>query len=320
MPTIYIQCDAECQTDFSVTMDTAEADLSPTTNPKSYHQPPTPESRPVPAPRHQPPTPKSRPVPAPRTSLSTKSRPTPAPRTSLCTQPTPAHIPVPTIPCSNRFELLQTEHCNDTPTCGKIKQVPPPSTDLIVNMEEPPIPKPEPTATHQPRTVLIIGDSIPKYLDGKCMSRHLNVINECIPGSKIETWIKLVPSYIREYNPFSIIVHCGTNNIRKTYPMECLTLLIKLLNTISQTDSRIKIAVSSLTTQMNYGRYNWITEFNARLFESCELFQWTFIDNRNITSRYLAIDGLHLSRSGTTRLAGNFISFLRQIVKDNMNT
>ena len=159
VPTIYIQCDAECQTDFSVTMDTAEADLSPTTNPKSYHQPPTPESRPVPAPRHQPPTPKSRPVPAPRTSLSTKTRPTPAPRTSLCTQPTPAHIPVPTIPCSNRFELLQTEHCNDTPTCGKIKQVPQPSTDLIVNMDEPPIPKPEPTATHHPRTVLMIGDS-----------------------------------------------------------------------------------------------------------------------------------------------------------------
>ena len=143
------------------------------------------------------------------------------------------------------------------------------------------------------------------------MSRRLTVINECIRGSRIQTWIDLAPGLIRQHRPTSVIIHCGTNNIRSTLPLECLASLTKLIDIISNTDPNCTIAVSSLTTQRDDGRSAWIKEFNARLYDSCIKFNWNYINNDNITSNHLAVDGLHLRRSGTTLLAKNYISFLQ---------
>ena len=270
------------------------------------------QTAPIPAPRlsllqqqsssHHPPTPKSRPVPAPRTSLSTKIRPTPAPRTSLCTQPTPAHISVPTIPTSNRFESLQTEHRSDLP-----------QTIPVLDRQQPGL-------TSQTRTVLIIGDSIPKYLDGKRMSQRLNVRNECIRGSRLEHWIKLAPALIKEHDPSAIIIHCGTNNVQTNTILKCMDLTTQLLNVITSSSPQVTIAFSSLTVQGDIGNSFWAERFNDKLFELCNKYHLDYIDNRNIRVRHLARDNLHLGRSGIRMLARNYISFLKYFLSANMNT
>lgn len=159
-------------------------------------------------------------------------------------------------------------------------------------------------------TVLIIGDSIPKHLVGRKMSKRYRVLNRCIPGSRLELWTKLAPIMINEEQPSRVIIHLGTNNIASSVTNECLLMYDHLVSTILNVSPEIHIAVSSLTPQTNTGHMHWITEFNARLKELCTSWELSFIDNANISKSKLAADGLHLNKSGTISLAKNFILFI----------
>ena len=174
------------------------------------------------------------------------------------------------------------------------------------------VPTCSPTSTSRnPRTkqtILIIGDSIPKYLNGQKMSNRFIVIKACIPGSKLELWM-----YIEEYMPTSVIIHCGTNNISHCYADLCVYLYKSIISNILSVDSSIRIAASSLTTQKNVAHLFWIQEFNARLRDICNMDNLTFINNDNIDHAYLARDGLHLNRSGVSLLAKNYIAFIKEL-------
>ena len=149
------------------------------------------------------------------------------------------------------------------------------------------------------------------------MSRQCRVVNRCIPGSNLELWIKLAPVIINEEQPSSVIIHCGTNNISHLLVNECLELYHLLVSVILELNSSIHIAVSSLIVQRKYATSFWTKEFNARLLDLCRSNKWTYIDNDNISKSHLARDGLHLSRSGISLLAQNFISFIRLVSKQD---
>ena len=136
------------------------------------------------------------------------------------------------------------------------------------------------------RTILIIGDSIPKHLVGRRMSRRYKVINRCIPGTTLEQWNKLAPVFVEDEMPTAVIIHCGTNNIHRSLTTECLELLDSIINAVLNVDSSINILISSLTTQRHTGHSIWIQEFNARLRDMCSLRSWTYmyIDNSNINN------------------------------------
>ncbi len=253
------------------------------------------------------------------------------------------------IPTSNFYSVLQVEDCDlssdcdvsDSASCSSASARPMPKPRKHKPVPKPrkfkPIPKPRtllptceprndscsnsstavPCSSPQPkpslkrRTVLILGDSIPKYLQGRRLSRRLKVVNRCISGSDLELWIKIAPAFVEEVQPSCVIIHCGTNNINTCFPSECLELLVKLGNIIKEINSDIHVAVSSLTNQEHYGISAWLKEYNSRLADVCDLLHWTYIDNSNIGNGHLARDKLHLNRSGTRTLAMNFISFLR---------
>ena len=173
------------------------------------------------------------------------------------------------------------------------------------------------------RTVLIMGDSIPKHLSGRRLSQRLKVISRCIPGATIELWQKLAPVFISEHNPSCVILHLGTNNIPRTFPQECLDQFCELGLIIRKASPSINIVCSSLTIQnirKAPGRNAWIKEYNARLLQKCIELKWTYIDNSNITKGHLASDGLHLEKNGTRQLAMNFSSFLRFMTTTILNT
>lgn len=178
----------------------------------------------------------------------------------------------------------------------------------------PTTPRSTPRPTPLQRTVLVIGDSIPKYLVGHKMSKRLKVLNKCIPGSNLEQWIKLAPALIQEECPTAVIIHCGTNNIASYQTTDCLSLYYSLVTLITSIQPRTRVIVSALTTQVNVGHAIWIREFNARLHELCKVAKWTFIPNENIDVSHLSrYDGLHLNRFGTILLAKNFISALQHL-------
>ncbi|XP_071941471.1 uncharacterized protein [Antedon mediterranea] len=222
---------------------------------------------------------------------------------------------MPLRPSSNDQSDVQqcTQNCED------------PSTDAVTSRhnEAPPShPQPVIKTSHGGRkqTVLIIGDSIPKHLVGRRMSSRMRVINCCIPGSKLEMWIKLAPVLIQEQNPSSVIIHCGTNNTNDCMPMKCIKLITLLCNCIRDADTSIHIAISSLIMHQNAGRYAWVKEFNARLHDKCSTLNWAFIDNSNISLQHLAKDGLHLNGSGIKLIAMNYIAFLRDLAYNILQT
>ena len=245
---------------------------------------------------------------------------------------------VPTIPTSNVFNVLNVEEpatstsdnaqsaSTHDPQTLQPRPIPKPRKKLPQPHQPPrdmdkPIPKPRKNLSTTPatvdkvtRTVLILGDSIPKHLDGRRMSRRYKVINRCIPGSNIELWMKLAPIFVQEECPTAVILHIGTNNIQSTLTSECLDLFTTLVAVIKSICPSTRILVSSLTTQSKPGHNAWIYEYNARLRDQCKLFKWTYIDNYNIqTSNLSKYDGLHLNKVGISRLAQNFISAIQHM-------
>jgi len=191
----------------------------------------------------------------------------------------------------------------------------------------PPQSTPAASSTHTPRTrknhtVLILGDSIPKYLDGKRMSHRLQIYNESIPGIRLEQLTNMAYDLITSYNPSCVIIHCGTNDIPHYNPSVCVDLLTELVHVISSIKPTLSIAVSSLTIQGNNFRTNCILEFNSRLFDLCRATNIaSYIDNSNIGLDHLTNkDYIHLKGNGIRQLAKNFISFLRYISTVIMNT
>lgn len=168
-------------------------------------------------------------------------------------------------------------------------------------------------STPSTRTVLILGDSIPKHLDGRRMSRKLNVINECVPGIRLAQLMKLAPTLMEKYNPSCVIIHCGTNDIIHHTPSTCLDLTVELVNIITKMNPLTSIAISSLTTQKDFTRANWIRNFNMTLYNICrETNIAAYIDNSNIGLDHLSTrDYLHLKGNGIRQLAKNYIAFLR---------
>ncbi len=260
-------------------------------------------------------------------------------------EPSTEYVDVPSIPTRNSYCILEVEDLPDvtdddddlppiplpwkcskksaTPT--KLSQhQPSPSkfttptqcSDISSTQQStPPCTSTARTSTRTPvrNTILVLGDSMPKNLVGRRMSRRYRVLNRCIPGTSLEIWAKLAPVFVEEESPTAVIIHCGTNNIHRTLPMESITTMEKLITAVNDMNSYTSILVSSLIVQENIGHSYWIAEFNARLHDLCLFHECTFIDNRNILHSHLAEDGLHLNKQGTLTLARNFISVIQSL-------
>ena len=231
VPTIYVQCHTECQTDVSCVSTCSIRGSTETEDntPSAEHQ----------------------------NQISDKS---PEDHVDNSCQESPAadNIFIATIPTDNLFSMLRVEetpdeqqaspapseqHASPAPKKVKVKPTPKPRTKIHA-----PIPKPRKnipvsttpastkSSTSSPsklpvsdsdlrrKTILIVGDSIPKHLDGRKMSKRCKVINRCIPGSNLELWTKLAPIFVKEEQPTCVIIHCATNNISSCYVNECVEL------------------------------------------------------------------------------------------------
>ena len=258
-------------------------------------------------------------------------------------------IDIPAIPTSNLFSSLAVEDtthdsepedgfpplplpnpipkkCTSSPTRPATSPTKPATaTECVITMPDEPSPPSSSSSDQTPgspsqnssstqrKTILIIGDSIPKYLVGRKMSRQYRVVNRCIPGSKLELWIQLAPIIITEEQPSAVIIHCGTNNVYSNLVPECVELYKLLTTAMRKVNPSVKIIASSLTVQLKYASHFWIKEFNARLRDLCTTNRWSYVDNDNIRKSNLARDGLHLSRTGTSLLAKNFISQIKML-------
>ena len=78
-------------------------------------------------------------------------------------------------------------------------------------------------------------------------------------------------------------------------------------------ESPAKIALSSLVCKSGDEALACkIAEVNKILKDCCTQKSWGIVEHSNIsTSNHLNLSGLHLNKSGNSRLARNFINYLR---------
>ena len=113
-------------------------------------------------------------------------------------------------------------------------------------------------------------------------------------------------------NPDKIILHVGTNSLRSCKSARaCAEEMVDLASMVG-TESTAKITISSLVGRSDDETLaSKITDVNKVIKQFCNQNNWGFVDHSNISvNSHLNRSGLHLNKSGTSRLARNLINHL----------
>jgi len=120
--------------------------------------------------------------------------------------------------------------------------------------------------------------------------------------------------------PKHVIIHVGTNNLRRDKPKEVKKKVVKLLEESKKTNPEVNMAVSSIVKRSDdSNQSNKVMQVNEALKEYCSTKNIAFIDNNNIDQECLNRGGLHLNKKGTITLAANFRRFITSISYNNNN-
>ena len=168
------------------------------------------------------------------------------------------------------------------------------------------------TQPNRQKKVMIAGDSVLKHLQGHKMSRNSRVKVSSFPGCTTEDMHDFIKPILQKH-PDEITPHVGTNSLRSCdIPSACAEEIIDLA-TMVRRESPAKIALSSLVCRSDDEAWACkIAEVNTILKDCCTQKSWGFVDQSNIsTSNHLNRSSLHLSKSGTSRLARILINYLR---------
>ena len=109
--------------------------------------------------------------------------------------------------------------------------------------------------------------------------------------------------------PKHIIVHIGTNDTTRSASREILDKLLQLKTLVKETLPETEVTFSTPTIRSDNGKAALRVK---NLCDQLLVLNIDIIDNRNITSKHLGRKGLHLNKSGSSRLAKNIIYKLRK--------
>lgn len=158
--------------------------------------------------------------------------------------------------------------------------------------------------------VMVIGDSMTKFLDEKSLSKKVNVKSFSYPGANLDDIADHIKPAIRQ-KPKKIIIHAGTNNVNTENPRATRQKFCKILEEIKTEKPDIDIAVSAVIRRADKpGLNNKINQLNSSMENYCNSHNIDFISNNNITQDDLNRGGLHLSRHGLSKLGNNFSKYI----------
>ena len=109
-----------------------------------------------------------------------------------------------------------------------------------------------------------------------------------------------------KYQPESVIIHAGTNNL--TNGINMLNDAKKIVKELTTKLSKVKIAFSRVITRNDKKNLDKnVTETNKRLRNYCRQKDIDYIDDSNITEDLLGIKKLHLNRKGNSFFAKDLL-------------
>ena len=161
------------------------------------------------------------------------------------------------------------------------------------------------------KTVLFVGDSMLAGVDEKRLSRKFNIKVRSHPGSTIDDMFDHLKPYLRK-KPQNIVLHVSTNDASNHHVTseDIFKKLLDLKLYINKVVPETKVTFSCPTIRNDNSLANLkIIHLRNKLKTSKE----NIITNENIDYSHLGRKGLHLTPKGDTRLAMNFIDFLRHL-------
>ena len=164
-------------------------------------------------------------------------------------------------------------------------------------------------------SVLIIGDSIPKHIDGLKMHKSLKRKHKITVKAFGGSTIKNMEHYSKpplEKNPELVILHIGTNDIKSDKsPSEIASNIHKLAKEMEQ--GKRKVAISALIPRNDSEDLTKKSNMvNIELRKLCEGNGTDLIEHTALTTRHLNGSNLHLNRFGTSIFARDFIQYIRE--------
>ena len=105
-----------------------------------------------------------------------------------------------------------------------------------------------------------------------------------------------------------IILHVGTNNTVEDTPEDIYNDLISLKSKIEDKIPNCQVLISCLIRRSDNIKANKTAE---KVNNFKKLAKLKFIDNGNITDKYLGRRGLHLNRNGNAIFAKNLLNAIR---------
>ena len=176
-------------------------------------------------------------------------------------------------------------------------------------------PKQSRNTRNERSSVLILGDSIPKHVDGlkmhKSLKRKHNITVKAFGGSTI----KHMEHYSKpplERNPELVILHIGTNDIKSNKsPQEIATGIQNLAQNMEEEGKR-KVAISSLIPRNDSQELAKKSVLvNSELKKLCMEKGLDLIQHPSLTARHLNGSNLHLNRFGTAIFANDLMRYIR---------
>ena len=165
-------------------------------------------------------------------------------------------------------------------------------------------------AAQNKEKVLIVGDSMTKFIKPNKLSRKHHVQSYSFAGAKIEDMNDFVKPLLRR-RPDKVIVHVGTNNVKDENPKRVKAKIGELVDTIRNEQPSAKIVLSSIIRRNDGRSLNGsIDQVNRGVESVCRQRGLDFISHDNIPEDCLNNGGLHLNRKGVFSLANNFRKYL----------
>ena len=167
------------------------------------------------------------------------------------------------------------------------------------------------------RNILIIGDSIIRYINRSRLNRNLRcgkAFVKFFPGATVLQLSHYIIPHLQSNRPESVILHIGTNDIAprngNTKSSSEIAQSIQQVAKVCREFGVKNVFVSSITCRSNQVQMKKVIEVNSCLMNMCNEEGYLFIHNSNIELDNLWRDGLHLADSGVDILEYNFFTSL----------
>jgi len=131
------------------------------------------------------------------------------------------------------------------------------------------------------KSVIILGDSMTKNLQGWKMLKAARVVSKCFPGSSVDDMCHYAIPTIKK-KPDKVILHVGTNNIPEADSARHIAeKIVDLATFIEKESPRTKVTISTLITRKDSEAFKpKIEETNKILKGFATQRSWNFIDHK----------------------------------------